>query len=200
MIAAASTGQTAGANVQTILWNLGATLTHANGNLSSSTDFLIIPRKHDFASASSTISNQFCVLCIKGGPVLGSQVVVGVTTTPAAFQVMDGGASVFEGRVHLGKGAAVASGSTTTLGADGNMFHITGTTNIDCITTSTWRGGSEVTLVFDGILTVNDASTCVGPTANMDLAGSFSTTANDVLKLQWDGLGNSWLEIDRSVN
>lgn len=55
-------------------------------------------------------------------------------------------------QINEAKGADVASAAALTLGADGNFFDITGTTGITSIVT---RGiGTEVTLQFDGILTL----------------------------------------------
>lgn len=103
-------------------------------------------------------------------------------------------------RVNFAKGADVASAATLTLGADGNYFDITGTTNIDYITTTSWNAGAIIVLQFDGILTVND-STATPPanTGNIDLTAAFITTAGDTLTLIYDG-GTSFREISRSVN
>jgi hypothetical protein len=84
---------------------------------------------------------------------------------------------------------SVASAATVTLPEYGTVFTISGTTNIDSITAS-WQG-RRVTLVFDGALTVGDAS-------NLVLAGGFTTTANDSLTL--DYVGSNWVEASRSVN
>jgi len=106
---------------------------------------------------------------------------------------VDSGTSRFDGRVSLSAGANIASSATLTLGSDGNLFHITGTTAITAITSSGWSAGSEVTLIFD-----STASITAG--ANMLLSGgvNFSGTANDVIKLVFDG--TSWFEVSRSVN
>jgi len=103
------------------------------------------------------------------------------------------GKSIFAGRLETGMGANVASSGTLTLGDDGNLFHITGTTAITAITTTNWQAGSEITLIFD-----STASITAG--ANMLLSGAanFNATANDVIKLVWDG--TSWFEVARSVN
>lgn len=85
------------------------------------------------------------------------------------------------------KGADVASTSSMTLGDDGNFFDITGTTGITSITAKT--AGTEVTLQFDGVLTVTDGS-------NLKLNGNFITAAESTLKLVCDG--TNWFEIARS--
>jgi hypothetical protein len=116
-------------------------------------------------------------------------------TLASDFRAIDvaRGRSIFNGRLSTGKGANVASAGTLTLGDDGNVFHITGTTAITAITTTNWQAGSEITLIFD-----STASITAG--ANMILAGAanFNGTANDVIKLVWDG--TSWFEVSRSIN
>ena len=72
------------------------------------------------------------------------------------------------------KGADVASNTTLTLGKDGNLFDVTGTTTITSIAT---QGiGSYVTLHFDGILTFTHHST------NLILPGAanITTAAGDI--------------------
>lgn len=85
----------------------------------------------------------------------------------------------------------VASAATMLLTA-GNLFHITGTTNIDTLNNCTSaENGRVVYLIFDDILTVGDAN-------NLKLAGAFVTTASDTLSLACDG--SNWYELGRSVN
>mgnify|MGYP001619940409 FL=1 len=121
------------------------------------------------------------------------------TITNASALWIDAGALRAEGRVLQANGANVASGSTITLGNDGNFFHITGTTNIDYITTTDWTNGSVVILEFDGILTVNDSTAgAPGGTANIDIGAVYASTANDTLTLVLDG--GSWDEVSRSIN
>ncbi len=86
-------------------------------------------------------------------------------------------------------GSSVASASAIT--PTGNMFHVTGTTTITSITSTTFRTGDELTIIFDGILTFTDGS-------NLKLNGNFVTTADDVIKLAFDGV--NFFEISRSVN
>ncbi len=85
--------------------------------------------------------------------------------------------------------AVVASAATIFIPVNGDLFLVSGTTNISTIGGG-W-GGRRVTLIFQGILTVTDG-------AVLNIAGNFTTTANDVLELLYDG--TQWLEIGRSVN
>ena len=101
-----------------------------------------------------------------------------------------------DGRMVLGKGADVASASGLTLGEDGNLFNITGTTTINTITATRWRAGSVIILHFTGALTVTHNS---GGTNDIMLSGSanFATAANSRLQLYFDG--TDWWEISRTL-
>lgn len=103
-------------------------------------------------------------------------------------------------RFELDKGADVASGGDLTLGTDGNVFHITGTTTINAIITANWQAGSIVTFIFDASVTVKNNTAGGAGTAVMHLAaaGDLSATANDTLTLVYDG--TAWYEVCRSVN
>ena len=91
-------------------------------------------------------------------------------------------------------GANVASGTAITLGNDGNLFTVTGTTTVT--TTVAKPAGTRVCIIFSGTLTFTDDDT---PGADkMRLAGNFSTTANDTICMVSDG--TNWFEISRSVN
>lgn len=86
------------------------------------------------------------------------------------------------------QGANVASASGITLGDDGNLFKITGTTTITSITAKT--AGTLVTLWFADALTLTDGS-------NLVLNGNFTTSANACILLASDG--TNWIEVSRSV-
>lgn len=92
------------------------------------------------------------------------------------------------------KGANVAS--ATAIAITGNVFHVTGTTNITSISANDSGGtanaaGTTITIIFDGILTFTDGN-------NLKLAGNFVTTADDTITLAYDG--TNWYEVARSVN
>lgn len=103
-------------------------------------------------------------------------------------------------RLSYNKGANVASAGDLTLGGDGNVFSITGTTTINAITTTDWVAGSEVILIFASTPTVSNNTAGGANTAPILLAGgaNFNATANDVLRLVYDG--TNWIEVSRSVN
>lgn len=95
--------------------------------------------------------------------------------------------------------ATVASANNLTL-TTGNVFSITGTTQITAITNTNWQAGSQIILIFAGILTVKNNTAGGAGTSPMLLAGGvdFATTANDVLKLVYNG--TNWIEVSRSIN
>ncbi len=86
------------------------------------------------------------------------------------------------------KGAAVASAASIT--PTGNLFHLTGTTGITSISGTGVSAGTEITIIFDGVLTVTNGS-------NLVLAGNFTTAANSTLTLAWDGA--NWYEKSRKA-
>ncbi len=78
------------------------------------------------------------------------------------------------------KGSDVASGTSITLGTDGNFFDITGTTTIQTITIK--QAGSIVFLQFDAALTLTD------DTGNLELNGTdVNISAEDLVCLVSDG-------------
>lgn len=103
----------------------------------------------------------------------------------------DGGA-VLSARLHIAKGADIASGSTLTPGLDGNYFHVTGTTTITAIATA--QAGSVVFLEFDGVcqMTYNATSLILQGAAN------FTSAAGDMIAFVSEGSGN-WRELFRRL-
>ncbi len=100
-----------------------------------------------------------------------------------------------EGRILGNKGADVASATTITL-VDGNFFDVTGTTQIDAMTSTGWTPGSVVSLHFDAALTVTHNTGADG----FFLAGAtnFTSTIDDTLTVVWNG--SRWEELSRSIN
>lgn len=91
----------------------------------------------------------------------------------------------------LGGGTAVASATALPL-PTGNLFHVTGTTNVTSITSTNFQAGVVVTLIFDGILTFTHGS-------NIKLSGAanFTTAADDRITMAYDG--TNWFEVGRST-
>lgn len=94
------------------------------------------------------------------------------------------------GPVALAPGANVASAAAMPL-PTGNVFHVTGTTNITSITSTSFTGGMCIALIFDDVLTFTDGN-------NLKLAGNFTTSADDTISLCYDG--TNWYETARAVN
>ncbi len=131
----------------------------------------------------------------------------GVSTTPD-FAFKNAGTNVFtidgsngnmEIHTHLkmdatlveGVGTPLPSGDTTIIGS-GNVFHVTGTTNITTLDNcDADNAGWAVTLIFDGILTFTDGN-------NLILEGNFVTSAGDTISLVCDG--TNWYETSRANN
>lgn len=89
-----------------------------------------------------------------------------------------------------GYGANIASAASITIPNEGDVFLVTGVTNIVSISAGNMKG-RRITLIFAGVLTLTDGS-------NLLLAGNFVTTADDSVTLVCDG--TSWFETGRSVN
>lgn len=99
------------------------------------------------------------------------------------------------------KGQDLASGSTLTLGTDGNTFDVTGSTQISFITTSGLRLGHVILLKFEGAPNLNhNASSPPANTASLLLAGDvdFPTSAGNIIELWYDG--TNWREITRNTS
>ena len=84
------------------------------------------------------------------------------------------------------QGANVASAASMTLGDDGNLFFVTGTTTITSITAK--AAGTFVVIKFTGVTTLTDGS-------NLVLNGNFLTAADYVIALISDG--TNWIEVSR---
>lgn len=98
-------------------------------------------------------------------------------------------ATISGGNGLVGFGSNVASAPT--ISVSGKIFHVTGTTNIVSVSGSGVQNGSEITIIFDGILTFTDGS-------NLKLANNFVTTADDTITLIYDG--TNFYEVTRSIN
>lgn len=92
----------------------------------------------------------------------------------------------------VGGGASVASAAALPL-PTGNVFHVTGTTNVTSITATNLASGVEIILIFDGVLTFTHGNNII-----LQGATNFTTGANDTLKLVYDG--TNFYEVSRSVN
>jgi len=119
---------------------------------------------------------------------------LGLAQTFTATQTMAD--LIHTGRHQTDKGSDIASTGIITLGGDGNVFDITGTTTINEILATDWQAGSKIVLRFDGILTVTNNSGGTNDILTADGA-NFVTAAGDKLYLFFNG--TDWEEISRSV-
>lgn len=103
------------------------------------------------------------------------------------------------GRLESGQGAPVASTGNLTLGNDGNMFSITGNTQINAITTAGWQAGSMISFVFTSNPILKNNTAGGAGTAPMLLAGGidYTAAAGDYIGFQYDG--TNWHEITRKL-
>lgn len=126
-------------------------------------------------------------------------------TCDSGFTFQNTGASLLEGAVKVtgnlktAKGIDVAAANDLTLGADGNTFVITGSTQINAITILPFEAGSVINLIFTGSPTVKHNTAGGGGTAAIFLSGSldFAALNNSVLSLVYDG--TQWQEISRKA-
>lgn len=91
-------------------------------------------------------------------------------------------ANSFSASQSWAKGANIASAATLTLGTDGNLFHVTGTTTITAIS----GAASPVYLVFDGALTLTHNATSL----ILQGGANITTVAGDRAIFISEGSGN----------
>jgi len=109
------------------------------------------------------------------------------------------------GRIQAKQGTDIASATNIVIPTDGNVFELTGTTKVDLISNLGWQEGSEITLVCNESVTIDNGTATSGTNITIKLAGGsdLSCTAGDVLKLtllSTTAGGQAWLEVSRSVN
>lgn len=101
------------------------------------------------------------------------------------------------GRFQLDTALATAANNFTL--TNGNVFTVSGSTQINAITTTGWQAGSTVILIFSGSPTVKHNTAGGAGTAPIILAGAtdFAASANDVLTLSYNG--TNWYETTRKL-
>ncbi len=161
------------------------------------------------AATIGPISNSVGLIPIGGGSFFFENILfnfsvitgfhgVGIAVPTERLHVASGNAR-FDGRVLTSKGADVAAAATLTVGTDGNLFTITGNTNIDYITTTGWIPGSEIVLEFTGTPTINHF-TITPPVGAQSIflsgATNFVCSAGCILKFIYTG--TLWKELSRT--
>lgn len=158
----------------------------------------------------STRQGGDCTL-ISGAGGAGTGAVAGgdggdVSIQPGAGGATGGAGAGGKGRVVVSSARLLtAKGSDVTAANDlvlteGNVFTVTGNTQINAITTARWQAGSIVVLIFSGTPTVKDNTAGSAGTARIFLSGSVDlvAAANTVLTLVYDG--TQWQEMSRKVD
>jgi hypothetical protein len=100
--------------------------------------------------------------------------------------------------VAAGMQTLTLAAAQATFAITSNFMEITGDAGTNVIGTITGASaGQELTLKFvDGLVSIVDNGTGTADTIN--LSAAFASSANDILKLIYDG--TSWFEVSRSVN
>jgi len=109
-------------------------------------------------------------------------------------------ALIHTGRHQYDKGANVASVDAVTLGTDGNVFEITGTTTINHILNTDWQIGSEIILYFQAATPLNHLTGgLTGDEADLALQAdsNYTTSIGDVLTFVLR-TATVWEEISRN--
>jgi hypothetical protein len=97
------------------------------------------------------------------------------------------------GRLQQKQGADVTSANNLSLGADGNTFEITGTTQINLIANTNWQNGSEITLFLASGITVKHGQATSGSNITISLSGAADlvTAAETALTLVLSEVGGT---------
>lgn len=112
------------------------------------------------------------------GSKLGSDVVV-TTGTQSIAGDKTFSSILMSGRIQGAQGADVVSANHLTLGTDGNVFYITGTTQVNLLDSTGWQNGSVVRLFFGDVLTVKDQQVASGSFLPIRLSGDTDFTTSD---------------------
>lgn len=102
-------------------------------------------------------------------------------------------------RFATGMGASIAAANNLTTGNDGNLFQVTGLTQINAITSTNWPSGSEISFVFTSTPVLKNNTIGGAGTAPLQLAGSidYQAAPGDYIKFQYDG--SFWHEESRKL-
>lgn len=124
-------------------------------------------------------------------------------TSDLALHV-DSGFARFDGRVLETQGADVASTNDLTLGADGNAFELTGTTDVNRISNVDWQEGARIILIANESVTIKHGIATAGTniTLLLEATSDFSMVANNTLMLMLCSTtanGQAWRELSRAI-
>jgi hypothetical protein len=199
-------------------WLAGALTLQQNTLLTSPT--------YSFASASTlTTAANLSVQYVQGGTsatITTSAAIyvptLALTNTTTAYGIysvastgatnnhaagFSGNVEVLSGRLELAQGADVSSANNLVLGGDGNVFEITGTTQVNLISNLSWKNGCFITLLFTSNPTVKHNQATASTNITIQLAGAvdFVASAGDTLTLVLCEIGGTqaWREVSRAV-
>jgi len=169
-------------------------------NLMAPTGQPVVVKVNNVAQAQFYANEQFLTGKVMVNSVLtpvANMHVMGTMSTQSTYSV---GARILENQ-----GADVASAAgAITLGSDGNVFEITGTSAITLISSTGWKNGSEITLLFTSTASLTDGTANSGANIGFELAGNvnFTGSSDDSITLVLCEIGGTqrWIEKCRSVN
>lgn len=94
--------------------------------------------------------------------------------------------------------ATITSANDLSLG-NANLNSITGTTQLNRISSTGWQQGSIVTLVFNGSITIKHNQTGAGALLPILLFGAADYVANANSTLTLAYIGTNWVEVNRTI-
>lgn len=97
----------------------------------------------------------------------------------------------------MSRGTNVTAANDITLTQDGNLYNVTGNTQINRIAAGTWQEGTMLTLQFSGTPTVKHGQTAGGGFNTILLNGSADFVAASGMAIQLQLISNTWTEIPR---
>ena len=177
-------------------YNLNFDASNAYFNAPSSV-FLVTNGTIRFAFGTATSYNT---LPFRVGSNVAPSATLDVTGTMSVSGSYSAG-----GRVEFNQGVDVASAAgAITLGSDGNVFEFTGTDAVTLISSTGYKNGSEITLLFTSTASLTDGTANSGANIGFELAGNanFTGSADDSITLILCEIGGTqrWREKCRSVN
>jgi len=119
------------------------------------------------------------------------------------INLIEGGHSFFVWQTGSGE-LDLASATNLTLGTDGNVFELTGTTKVDLISNVSYQEGAMITLIANESVVIDHGTATSGTNITIMLAGAadYSMTADDTLTLVLSSTtagGQAWREIARTA-
>ena len=99
-------------------------------------------------------------------------------------------------RFQYKQGTDIASANDITIGNNGNLFDITGTTQINRISPTGWQAGAGFKLQFDGVVTIKDAQATGGGynTILCDNSTDIVTATGTIVEFLYDGTAfKAWI-------